>query len=231
MQKQKPQRQFLFYNKLGNLNKRRTSVDIVVEAIQETQENSKDLSENFDNKFEAKTIAPFSYSRPTKTGQIKQYISTNLMLFQDESFNAKKDEYKTSLGLVKRDLERRKKDILEGSIDSLSHRALRPKVSHCEQRAKEKEEKKLNLKETVPVDKEDLPLIKQLEMSYEISQDIGDEHETPLKNYKPMTKSVPQDIVQSRLHELIQDDMDFENVLNVTLEGDESLTAIKQSIL
>jgi len=71
---------------------------------------------------------------PTKNGVMKQYISTNLMLFQDKSFNAKKDEYKSSLFLVKKDLERRKRkydpEHSDKSLESISHIAIRPKKSH-----------------------------------------------------------------------------------------------------
>lgn len=86
-------------------NKRKTSIELQISPIKEAVEK---ISIN-DNKFECKTSAAFSCSKPTKSGVLKQYVSTNLMLFQDESYNAKRDEYKDSLNLVKRDLERRKK--------------------------------------------------------------------------------------------------------------------------
>jgi len=86
----------------------RGSDQVMPEEKKEIANSSTKSIEIAKDKFEMKSCAKFSVSKPTKRGQIKEYVTHNLLLFEDESYNPKRNEYKDSLSQVKKDLARRK---------------------------------------------------------------------------------------------------------------------------
>lgn len=217
-------------------SKRKTSIDIVVEAIQEVRKPTEDTALK---NFETKSSAPFSYSKPNKLGQLKSYVTSNLMVFQDGSFNAKKDDYKSSLSKVKRDLERRKKKIYnpdaELSLSQIS-KISKAQVSHCEQRIEEKRRKKEEKIVNLEYDKEDLPLLQQLEMSYEINESSESSKESNSQKFNSNSNwKVSKDVIKRHIDELLrQYDSNHQSildeVLNETLVEDPSLNMLKQNL-
>jgi len=207
---------------------------MIVEAQEEINNSSKSGFE--------KSTARFVLNKPTKSGQLRQYVSTNLFMFQDGSFNAKKDEYKTSLELVKRDLDRRKKKILDQDFGdnslsnlNLSNVAQAPKF-HWEKRVIEKVVKNLEKRPEEDEKNDKLPLIERLEMSYEVWEGHSSSDTQNLEiSDKNLSGPLTKELVSEQVHKLLNEakagySPTKYTVLNDEIIKDPTIKKLKQTL-